>query len=156
IRPLLARHCYSCHSHEAKKLRGGLLLDSREGWSKGGESGPALIPGQPDQSLLVRAVRYGEELKMPPAGKLADRDIEQLVRWVRQGAPDPRTGPTAGDRAPQRADGQRHWAFQPLHVVPPPPVVEAGWGRTPVDRFVLAKLHEKGLHPNPEADRRTL
>jgi hypothetical protein len=157
IRPLLARHCYACHSREAKKLRGGLLLDSKDGWQKGGDSGPALVPGQPERSLLVRAVCYADELKMPPKGKLTDREIELLVSWVRRGAPDPRTAAIApGTRILNVEEGRRHWAFQPLHILPPPQLVDDSLCRTPVDCFVLAKLQEKGLHPNAEADRRTL
>jgi mono/diheme cytochrome c family protein len=157
IRPLFVTHCYSCHSREAKKIRGGLLLDSREGWSKGGDSGPALVPGEPERSLLLHAVHYTDDLKMPPKGKLPDRDIELLTRWVRRGAPDPRAAPaTPAPRALGVEEGRRHWAFQPLRVTPAPPVADGSWCRTPVDRFVLAKLEAKGLRPNPVADRRTL
>jgi hypothetical protein len=158
VRPLLVEHCYKCHSRQAKNLRGGLLLDSREGWAKGGDSGPAIIPGDPDRSLLMRAVRYADEPRMPPKGKLPDRQIEALARWIRRGAPDPRVA--SAPAAPTAVDierGRRHWAFQPLWVGAPPAVSEGDrWCRTPIDRFILAKLSEKGLAPNPEADRRTL
>jgi hypothetical protein len=157
VRPLLVTHCYPCHSQQAKKKRGGLLLDSKEGWKQGGDRGPAILPGQPDTSLLVRAVRQQEELKMPPKGKLADRDIETLVRWVRMGAHDPRTASASGQaQSIDLEEGRRHWAFLPLQPAAPPAVKESTWCRTAMDRFVLARLESQGLHPNEEADRQTL
>src|SRR3954467_2543364 len=96
VRPLLIKRCYECHSSEAKVLKGGLQLDSRGGWMKGGDSGPAVVPGAPDESLLIEAIRY-ESLEMPPRGKLPESEIEVLERWIRMGAPDPRTDP-APDR----------------------------------------------------------
>ncbi len=159
VRPLLVEHCYKCHSHQAKNLRGGLLLDSRAGWLKGGDNGPAIVPGKPDESLLIKAVRYQDDLKMPPKGKLTPKQIDLLVQWVRMGAPDPR-GDTAAPVARKSVDveqGRSFWAFQPLRDVTPPPVQDAaGWCRTPIDRFILAKLEAKGIRPNPSADRRTL
>jgi hypothetical protein len=159
VRPLLAEHCYRCHSRQAKSVRGGLLLDSKEGWAKGGENGPAVVPGDPDRSLLIRAVRYQGDAKMPPKGQLPDKQVDLLVRWVRMGAPDPRDG-SAAVTTRKNLDveqGRSHWAFRPLSAAAPPPVADRdGWCRTPVDRFVLAGLEEKGLRPNPEADRRTL
>src|SRR5262245_50142894 len=93
VRPVLVEHCYGCHSAQAKKQRGGLLLDSREGLRKGGDLGPALVPGRPEQSRLIRAVRYGDEdLRMPPKGKLPATVVADLEAWVKMGAPDPRTG----------------------------------------------------------------
>ena len=159
IRPLLVEHCYKCHSHQAKNLRGGLLLDSRAGWLKGGDTGQAIMPGKPDQSLLIKAVRYQDDVKMPPKGKLTPKQIDLLVQWVRMGAPDPR-GDTPAQVARKPVDverGRSFWAFQPLQDVTPPAVKDAaGWCRTPIDRFILAKLEEKGVLPNPPADRRTL
>jgi mono/diheme cytochrome c family protein len=99
VRPVLVEHCYKCHSAEAEKLKGGLSLDTRDGLLKGGDSGPAIVPGTPEKSLLIKAVRYADEnLQMPPAkggGKLPDEKIEDLVAWVKMGAPDPRTGSTS-------------------------------------------------------------
>ncbi|MCW5557253.1 MAG: hypothetical protein KIT22_05390, partial [Verrucomicrobiae bacterium] len=93
IRPLLIEHCYECHSAEHRKAKGGLLLDSREGWRKGGEGGPVIVPGDPDHSRLIQAVRYlDKDLRMPPKEPLSREQIESLVAWVEQGAPDPRTG----------------------------------------------------------------
>ena len=92
IRPILAEHCDSCHSAKAKKLRGELRLDSRPGWMKGGQNGPAIVPGDPDRSLLIRAVRYEDpDLQMPPKGKLDAAQVAALEAWVKMGAPDPRS-----------------------------------------------------------------
>jgi len=91
VRPLLVKRCYKCHSRQAKKLQGGLFLDIRAGWAKGGESGPAIVPGKPEESLLIDAVRYGD-LEMPPDNKLSAAEIAVLVQWVKLGAPDPRAG----------------------------------------------------------------
>src|SRR4051794_7374232 len=143
VRPLLVEHCYGCHSGGAKKVRGGLLLDTKAGWAKGGDSGPAIAPGDPEESLLVQAVRYDEpDLKMPPDGKLPDRAIAALTDWVKRGAPDPRTGPSVPP-ARKTVDveaGRRFWAFQPLRSPEPPEVRDAAWCRTPADRFILAEL----------------
>src|SRR5688572_29053402 len=93
IRPLLIAHCYECHSAEAKELRGSLLLDTKAGWQKGGENGPAIVPGKPKASLFVRAINYAdEELQMPPKGKLPQAEIDVLTKWIEQGAADPREG----------------------------------------------------------------
>jgi mono/diheme cytochrome c family protein len=159
IRPLLSEHCYQCHSRQAKKLRGGLLLDSKEGWSKGGDSGPAVVAGQPEKSLLIRAVRYQDEPKMPPKGKLSDKQIDLLVRWVRMGAPAPERAVTtpATLKAVDLEAGRRHWAFQPLRSVAPPRVNGGeGWCLTPIDRFILAQLQARELKPNSATDRQTL
>ena len=102
VRPLLIKHCYQCHSSEAKILKGGLHLDSRGGWMKGGDSGPAIVPGAPDKSLLIEAIRY-QSLEMPPEGKLPDSEIVVLEKWVRMGAPDPRTDPASTRRPTGRS-----------------------------------------------------
>src|SRR4051812_1129385 len=159
VRPILVERCYSCHSGQAKKTKGGLNLDLKDGWVKGGDRGPAVEPGKPDESLLIQAVRYeDEDLRMPPKGKLAGREIAVLTRWVAMGAPDPRTGaprPTARARIDVE-QGRAFWSFR-APVDPPPPAVRDGsWPRTPVDRFLLAALEEAGLRPAPEAHRRTL
>ncbi|HEY1598507.1 MAG TPA: PSD1 and planctomycete cytochrome C domain-containing protein [Pirellulales bacterium] len=160
VRPVLVARCYKCHSHEAEILRGGLLLDTREGWEAGGDSGRAVVPGDPDASLLVKAARYDGDVQMPPDGKLPEREIASLTEWVKRGAPDPRTGqPPAASKKRKAIDieeGRKHWAFQPLLNATPPTVADAGWGRTPIDRFVMARLNEQQLAPNPMTDRRTL
>jgi hypothetical protein len=161
VRPILVDRCFSCHSAQGGKIRGGLRLDSRPGWQAGGNSGPVIEPGLPDDSLLIQAVRYENDLvKMPPKtkGKLPESEIATLSEWVRRGAPDPRSEPpqTATAPAPDPDADPEQWAFQPLAVAPPPSVSEESWCRTPVDRFILAKLEQEGIKPSPEADRRTL
>lgn len=160
VRPLLVAKCYECHSQESKILQGGLLLDSRPGWQKGGDSGAAIVPGKPDESLLVRAVKYlkDEYVHMPPKGKMSDDEIAVLVEWVRLGAPDPRgeSKPNKHERVIDVAAGKKHWAFAPLASPQPPSVTNDAWCRTPVDRFVQAKLEAAKLHANPSADLRTL
>src|SRR5206468_1174478 len=116
IRPAFVEHCYKCHSAEAEKLKGGLLLDSRDGVLKGGDTGPAIVPGEPDKSLLIKAVRYiDENLQMPPKGKkLSPEQIADLETWVKIGAPDPRAGKGDGANPETIAAKARvHWAFQP-------------------------------------------
>jgi hypothetical protein len=156
VRPLLIKHCYQCHSSEAKVLKGGLHLDSRAGWMKGGDSGPAIVPGAPDKSLLIEAIRY-ESLEMPPRGKLPEAEIAVLERWVRMGAPDPRADPAPA--SPSRAvfDARRsHWAFRPIGEPSVPRVRHETWPRSDVDRFILARLESEGLTPVADADRPTL
>ena len=156
VRPVLAARCYECHSH-AGKHKGKLYLDTRAGWEQGGDSGAALVPGDPEQSLLVRAVRYGDaNLQMPPTGKLPQAEIDDLVAWVKSGAFDPRTQNDAKPAAAVKPDGREHWAFQPVRVPEAPPVRDEQWIRNEIDRFVLARLEAEGLAPAPEADRRTL
>lgn len=156
VRPLLAEHCFSCHG--AEKQKGGLKLDSRAAMIKGGDIGTSIIPGDPAASLMIKAVGYQGDLKMPPKGKLNARQIADLSTWVKMGAPWPSTttvevkdtklGPTAL--------GKDHWAFQPLRNPVPPEVKNKNWVRNPVDQFVLNKLEAKGLKPARPADKRTL
>ncbi|MFM1770304.1 MAG: hypothetical protein RJA22_2833 [Verrucomicrobiota bacterium] len=156
IRPVLAGHCYDCHSAGARKVQGGLLLDTREGLLQGGNSGPALVPGQPDQSLLIRAVRRTDAtLQMPPAkagGPLPAEAVAHLEAWVKMGAPDPRTG----QAAPRPNPAARHWAFQPVTAPAVPKVRNTRVVATPVDAFLVAGLEAKGLAYAPRADARTL
>src|SRR5436190_11189652 len=156
IRPILSDKCYKCHSTQAEKVRGSLLLDSKDGVLKGGETGPAIVPGDPDKSLLIKAVRYSDpDLQMPPKGnKLADEQIADLVAWVKMGAPDPRVATAA--QAAWKDDSKTHWAWQKLTKPAVPDVKDTSWAKTPVDNFILAKLEEKELKPNPPADKRTL
>ncbi|MFN3653326.1 MAG: PSD1 and planctomycete cytochrome C domain-containing protein [Armatimonadota bacterium] len=148
IRPVLATRCQSCHGGERQS--GGLRVDSREALLKGGASGPALIPGKPEQSLLWQALTYGHALKMPPGGKLPDRQVADLSRWIAAGAAWP-----AGTASGGRADAS-HWAFQPVRRPPLPRVNDRAWVKSPIDAFVLAGLEQAGLRPAPPADRRTL
>ena len=161
IRPLLAQRCYSCHSSRAKKQEGGLLLDSRSGWTKGGDRGPAVVAGDPAASLLIRAVRHTDpDLQMPPNGPLSKEALARLEHWVKIGAPDPRTGDAQeSDSARDPSDpiaGRSHWAFQPLSESPLPAVDATDWPRSPIDAFILEKLQAAGLRPVADADRRTL
>ena len=156
IRPVLVKHCYECHAADAKKIRGGLLLDTRAGLLKGGDSGPAVVPGKPVESLLLKALRH-DELAMPPKEKLPDAVIADFDRWIRLGAPDPRTGgATAAKAGIDLEAGKKFWAFQPIRTHTPPAVKDAAWPRTDIDRFLLSALEAKGLHPAADADRATL
>jgi hypothetical protein len=152
VRPVLAEHCWSCHG--PAKQRTGLRLDSRAALLRGGDHGPAVVPGDPDNSLLVKAVRRAGDVKMPPKTPLPSAAVEALAAWVKMGAPWPQGRAAAGPVADDA--WKRHWAFQPVRDPPPPAVRDTRWPRTTVDRFILAKLEEKGLTPSPEADRRTL
>ncbi len=155
IRPVLIAHCYRCHSTEANKAKGGLLLDTRDALRKGGKNGPAIVAGDPTASPLIAALRY-EGPKMPPAGKLPPAVLADFETWVRQGAPDPRVIATASK--PTGIDleaGKQFWAFQPPHARELPPVKHAGWPRQRLDRFLLARLEQAGLEPAAPAERRT-
>lgn len=159
IRPVLVAQCYECHSAEAivkDNLKGGLLLDSRDGSRKGGESGPAVVPGEIEESLLIGALRH-ESFEMPPKGKLSDEVIADFVAWIERGAPDPREGdaPVTASDIDLEA-GRQHWAFQPLTPSAPPQIQDAGWVRNPVDRFVRAKQEAVGITPNTVASPRKL
>ncbi len=161
IRPVLAERCYACHSAKAAKVKAELWLDSREGMLRGGESGPAVVPGDPEKSLLIKAIRYAEDLEMPPKEKdrLTREQVADFERWVRMGAPDPRTSSApAPAPKPSRdlAEARKFWSLQAPREISPPPVADPAWPRNDVDRFILAKLEEKGLRPGEDADRRTL
>ena len=158
IRPILVDRCYKCHSHDADKVKGGLMLDTREGLMHGGNSGVVIYPGKPDDSTLIQAVRYkDEDLQMPPKGdKLSDAQIADLAEWVRRGAPDPRTLVAKGSSSAYGGVGKAHWAFQPVKKPALPTVSNPAWCQNPVDNFVLAKLDANGMTPNATADRSTL
>ncbi|HZZ82380.1 MAG TPA: PSD1 and planctomycete cytochrome C domain-containing protein, partial [Gemmataceae bacterium] len=152
IRPLLATHCQKCHG--AKKQEGNLRLDAREHILKGGERGPAVVVGQPDKSLLIQAVRQTDKnLRMPDGGKLSEREIADLTRWIAMGLPYPQREPIA------KADGAKKkdwWAFKAPGDPVVPKVKDMAWPQSPLDHFILAQLNHKGLKPAPRADRRTL
>lgn len=161
IRPLLAENCYSCHSVNAKKLKGKLYLDSREGVARGGENGAVIVPGEPDKSRLILAVKYKlKDTEMPPDGPLKPEEIAALEQWIKMGAPDPRSSdvklPALNAKTIDIETGKKWWAYQPLASVTPPKVAGEKWCRTPLDRFVLAKLEEKKVAPNAELDKRRL
>lgn len=162
VRPLLVEHCFRCHSKEAekeKKLRGDLLLDSRAGLLKGGETGTAIVPGKPDQSLLLKALRHEGELKMPPTGKWKDQQIADVATWIKAGAPWPASGnaTNAVEASPSDpANASNHWSYRPAREPTLPAVRDVDWVLSPIDRFILAKLEAKHLTPAPAADRRTI
>jgi len=155
IRPILADNCAKCHGE--KRQKADLRLDSPAAIRAGGERGALVVAGDPDASLLIRAVRYtDEDLQMPERGKLADEDIAKLERWVSMGAPMPASEasavlPSSDFDLDER---KQHWAFQPLASVPLPSVTRADWGLEPLDDFILARLEKEGLEPAPEAERR--
>jgi len=158
VKPLLEARCYECHAANAKRLEGGLRLDSRPLTLKGGDTGPAAVAGKPDDSLIIKAVRY-EDFEMPPRGRLPDGEIAILVKWVELGLPwseDGLKAEAATAAFPLDARRQSHWAWQPVREVAPPVVKQAGWPRGEIDRFLLAGLESQGLSPAPDADRRTL
>jgi hypothetical protein len=165
VRPLLVEHCYSCHSAEAEakgKLKAGLRMDSLEGLKKGGDSGPALTPGDPAKSLIVEAMNYrNEDMAMPPKAKLDDAQIQILTEWVQMGAPWPgRDAAVAGPHGGEPYDWAKfrtgHWAFRPVVKSSQPEVTDAAWIQNEVDRFVLARLEAAGLKPNAPAERHLL
>ncbi|MFO0817032.1 MAG: PSD1 and planctomycete cytochrome C domain-containing protein [Pirellulales bacterium] len=158
IRPILVTHCYECHAAGAKIVQGGLRVDSRESLQRGGDSGPAVDPLHPNESRLLRAMKY-DEWEMPPKGKLPDSVVQDFETWIRMGAPDPRsaeTGDTPATRGKPRAtvdEGREHWAFRPVSDPPTPTTQEKGWGNDQLDAFVLARLEAAKLRPLPDADR---
>ena len=162
IRPLLSEQCYECHSAQSKKVKGGLLLDSREGITQGGDSGPAFVPGDPDKSRLVVAARHTDkELRMPPKRKLSDAQIADLEAWVKMGAPDPRQASTTAQKPRAKygmslEEGRKFWSLKPVQYPPVPKVANASWAKTPVDNFILSFLEKAGVSPAPPADKRTL
>ena len=158
IRPLLVDRCYKCHSHDADKIKGGLMLDTREGMLHGGDTGPAVDPGKPEDSLILDAVSYKDpDLQMPPKGeRLSDTQVADLAEWIRRGAPDPRSLVSRGSSPTYGGVGREHWSFLPVKRQPVPAVADAPWCRTPVDNFILARLEENAMRPNPPADKYTL
>jgi len=157
VEPLLRERCYDCHSHDAGEASGGLMLDSRAGWEVGGDSGPAVTPGDPDKSRLIRAVLHLDPgVEMPPDAKLTDAEIATLVEWVKLGAPDPRAGTVKTRQQIDLEAGRQFWAYRPVTDAMPPQVADAAWPADDIDRFILAKLESQGLQPAPDTDRATL
>ena len=155
VRPILAERCGLCHQ---ARSAGGLQMISREALIKGGDSGPAIVPGDPDKSLLITAIHQNTDLKMPPkGGKIADEDQAVLAEWIKMGAPWP------ASKVAMRSDGMQitqemrdWWSFQPLKTPAIPTPKDSTWAKTDIDRFVLAKMESKGFKPAAAADRRTL
>lgn len=154
IRPVLVERCQMCHGSQAATVQGGLRLDTREGLRKGGNSGAAIVPGEPDKSLLIHALRYqNKALQMPPGERLSAAQVSDFENWVKMGAPDPREDATQTKPAGRPLS---HWSFQPAREPPLPEVKNRAWAKGPVDRFILAGLEVKGLSPSAAADKRTL
>ncbi len=159
VRPLLARHCYQCHSSQAPTVFAELHLDSEEGLLRGGRSGPAVVPGDPGASRLIQAVRHEPgRISMPPSGKLSEKEIGDLVEWVNRGAPWPEAPAWQSAESASVAPGDRvgHWAWQPLGEPVAPAVEGVRWPLGEIDRFVLAGLESAGLSPVGPADRHAL
>lgn len=161
VRPILVARCFECHGD--KKQEAGLRLDSRAALLKESDSGPVVVAGKPDESRLIEVIGYGDAIRMPPKEKLPDDQIAVMTEWIRIGAPFPaekgNDAPALGHMAtPEGIDKARgtHWSFQPIARPQPPMVQTAGWARTAIDQFVLAKIEVLGLKPNPECDKRTL
>ena len=158
VRPLLATQCYSCHSSKATIVQGGLRLDSRETILRGGHSGPALVPGNPNQSRMIRALRHEVEPHMPPWGKLEPEKIAVLEEWIRRGAqwPEERASTAStGTSTSSKPNAKSHWAWQPI-VRREPDAVRSHWARDTIDRFLLQKLLQNKIEPAPPADAATL
>ncbi|MBP87972.1 MAG: hypothetical protein CMJ64_14815 [Planctomycetaceae bacterium] len=152
IRPVLVQKCYSCHAKNAKSIKGGLVLDTRDGIRRGGESGHAVVPGELESSLIMEAIRH-ESFEMPPDEQLPTETIADFAEWIEIGAPDPREGASLIKREINFEEAKAHWAFQPIQAAEPPAVKSADWARSPVDQFVLAKLEAEGLKPVADAER---
>lgn len=157
IRPVLVEKCFKCHSQSSEKIKGGLILDTRESTLKGGDSGAAVTPGSLDESLLYTAITYQDaDLQMPPKSKLPDEIVGKFKEWIEMGAPDPRTGDIkiAASPAMNLEKGRQHWAYQAPVAQPPPAVGDAAWAKTDLDRFILAKLETAGMKPSGDANAR--
>lgn len=159
VRPLLAEHCYACHGDQ--RQRSGLRLNRFEGILQGGDRGPAVVPGKPDESPLILAVGYADDdLRMPPKSRLSDTQIADLTAWVKMGAPGPAVTTQPTTPAPQSefvlAERRKHWAYQPVRDVAVPTVENRVWCTSPIDFFILAQLEAAGLSPAPPAERREL
>lgn len=159
IRPIFIEQCYKCHSSQ-EKVKGGLSLESREDLLKGGDTGPAIVAGEPDKSRLIGAVRYKDrDLQMPPKNPLSEEQVRDLEAWVKMGAPDPRVKTAQAAPAKHGMDlteGRKFWSFRPMAKPAPPIVKKAAWVQSPIDAFILAKLEEKRLKPAAPADKRAL
>src|SRR5262245_37186815 len=159
IRPLLVHNCYNCHS-ASTNARGGLRVDDHNGLLHGGGSGPAVVPGNPDKSLLIQAVRHtGEISKMPPKKKLSAEEIADLTQWIKEGAAWPNAAAavvTAKANVNYDKLRKEHWAWQPVKEASVPAVKDAAWPRGDIDRFILTKLETAGLAPVGDADKPTL
>jgi hypothetical protein len=163
VRPVLVEKCYGCHSSKLKSPMGGLMLDTKAGTKNGGNGGPIIVPGNPDESRLLKALSYNDtDLRMPPTGKLPEEKIAAFKAWIAAGAPDPRedTAASAPAPAPKRGMpidiGRKWWAFQSVLPLEEPRVRDAKWPKQKIDYYILAKLEQNKIKPSPTADRKTL
>ncbi len=159
VRPILAERCYSCHSSTAKTIHGGLKVDSAQALYAGGDSGASIIPGKPEESLLIAAILYDSDAdyQMPPKGKLPESEIAELKEWVRRGAPFPDDGSVAAAKQGiDMEEARKFWSFQPVHEHPLPETSMSSWPQKRLDHFVLSAMEKQGLSPSPKADRATL
>ena len=152
IRPVFAKYCYECHA-EGEKIRGGLRVDYKDGLVQGGNSGPAIVPGDPDSSLLYATLTYEHpDFAMPPKGKLPSEIIADIRKWIEMGAPDPRIPEQVVVQSKiDIEEGKKHWAFQPPKSQLAPEVKNGDWPINDVDRHILSRLEQEGLEPAPEA-----
>ena len=161
VRPAFIDNCYECHSAGAKKVKGEFFVDSRDGMMKGGSSGPSVVPGDPDKSLLLQALRWAnEELRMPPKKRMPEDDVRAVEEWIKLGAPHPKAIAADGAPAPRKpidfSKAREFWSLKPVVDVRPPAVHDAAWPTSDIDRFILADLEKRRLKPAADADRRAL
>ncbi|HYG78285.1 MAG TPA: DUF1553 domain-containing protein [Planctomycetota bacterium] len=161
IRPALIEHCYKCHSAKSEKIKGKLRVDNRNALQRGGETGPGIVPGDPEKSLIIEAIVYkNPDLQMPPDNKLPDEMIQDFIAWVKKGAVWPNEKETHAVVEEKKLDYDKlrkeHWAFQPLKETPPPAVKNAAWPQSPIDNYIAAALEAKNLQPGQRADKRRL
>ena len=156
VLPSLKEHCYKCHSHEYKKAKGGLVLDSKSGIFGGGDLGPSVVARNLKKSWLFHAITWeDEDLEMPPKYKMSDEEIAHIKEWIELGAPDPRKGTIVNGEKINKSNApsaDEIWSFQPIKKPVIPIVKSAAWSQQPIDRFILAKLEDKSLSPNKLAE----
>ncbi|WP_437185357.1 PSD1 and planctomycete cytochrome C domain-containing protein [Planctomicrobium sp. SH668] len=155
IRPVLVAHCYECHAGDSKIVRGNLFLDSRDGIRKGGDSGPSVVPGMSEESLILDALKH-ETFEMPPREKLPDEVIADFEKWIQNGAVDPRDQGQGEIKKRDLEEERKHWSFQPIREPELPSVKDESWGRNPIDTFILANLEAQNLKPSPQAEKEVL
>jgi hypothetical protein len=157
ILPVLADKCYKCHSGAEDKLKGSLSLETKEAMLKGGDTGPSVVPGSPEKSLLIKAIAYADpDMQMPPKEKLPSSVVADFVVWIKMGAPVPQTEGVKTAKSYKNANAANHWAFKPVKKSPVPSVQNTSWPQNDIDKFILAKLEAKNMAPNKAADKRTL
>ena len=163
IRPVLSNNCYECHSAKSKSLKAGLLLDRKAGWERGGKNGTVIVPGKPDESILMNALRYNNhDLQMPPSGKLSESVLADFEKWISMGAQDPRNSSleevfaVGGLKAKSQEEGRKFWAFKPIKLPSLPVVQKNEWIKDDIDRFILRRIEENDLETSQKAEPMTL